>query len=291
MISPITKSNNVKLYLEILTTDIILTYAKNYNIDVSRFFVGLEKIQIFECLDTNYRFYYPTQIMGDARLYEDLQKVSTLYYPDEKWEYKIAEKFINKNESILDVGCGSGLFLASHTKKTNNLFGLEFNDEAIKKCTELGIKVEHKLIEEYSKENLEKHDVVTSFQVLEHVYDINGFISDNLKVLKKNGKLIIGVPNSNPYLYKKDVMHTLNLPPHHMGLWNKEAFQSLPKYFDMKLEGIYIEPIYDLAYWFSLNVGFIKKDFVLPHLLKVLLLKTVARFIQGRNIVAVYTKL
>jgi SAM-dependent methyltransferase len=128
-------------------------------------------------------------------------------------------------------------------------------------------------------------------KVLEHVYDINGFISENLKVLKKNGKLIIGVPNSNPYLYKKDVMHTLDLPPHHMGLWNKEAFQSLPKYFDMKLEGIYIEPIYDLAYWFSLNVGLIKKDFVLPHLLKVLLLKTVARFIQGRNIVAVYTKL
>lgn len=86
------------------------------------------------------------------------------------------------------------------------------------------------------------------------------------------------------------MMHTLNLPPHHMGLWNKEAFKNLPQYFDMTLEGIFIEPIYDLEYWFSLNYGIIKKDFVLPHLLKVILLKTIARFIEGRNIVAVYTK-
>jgi len=229
--------------------------------------------------------------MGDGKLYEDLQKVSSHYYPDGKWEYKMAQKFINKNDSILDVGCGSGLFLESQKKTTSNLFGLEFNDEAIKKCADLGIKAEHKFIEEYSAENPEKHDVVTSFQVLEHVFDINGFISSNLKTLKKDGKLIIGVPNSNPYLYKKDIMHTLNLPPHHMGLWNKEAFQSLPKYFNMKLEGIYIEPIYDLEYWISINYGLFKSGFTMPHLIKVVLLKTIARFIEGRNIVAVYTKL
>jgi hypothetical protein len=59
----------------------------------------------------------------------------------------------------------------------------------------------------------------------------------------------------------------------------------------MKLEGLFVEPIYDLEYWFSLNYGIIKKDFVLPLLIKVVLLKTIARFIEGRNIVAVYSKL
>jgi len=48
MISPITKSNNVKLYREILTSEIISTYNKTYNIDVSRFFVDLEKVQVYE---------------------------------------------------------------------------------------------------------------------------------------------------------------------------------------------------------------------------------------------------
>jgi 2-polyprenyl-3-methyl-5-hydroxy-6-metoxy-1,4-benzoquinol methylase len=291
IISPITHSENVKLYNEINSLEIINKYELEYGTNVSRFFEGLEKIKIYECIETGYRFYYPNKLMGDAKLYEDLQKVSSLYYSKWKWEYQIAQKFINKNDSVLDVGCGSGYFLESQKHKTQNLFGLEFNDEAIRKCGLNNILVKKQFIEEYSENNLEDHDVATSFQVLEHVQDINSFITANLKTLKKGGKLIIGVPNSNPYLYKSDVMHTLNLPPHHMGLWNKQAFNALPNHFNMKLEGLFVEPIYDLEYWFSLNYGIIKKDFVLPLLIKVVLLKTIARFIEGRNIVAVYSKL
>lgn len=291
ILSPITHSNNTKLYNEISSLEIIEKYKLDYGIDVARFFEGLDKIQIYECYDTGYRFYNPKTLIGDARLYEELQNISSLYYSKWKWEYKIAQDFIKKNDSVLDVGCGSGFFLESQKNKTNNLFGLEFNDEAIRKCGLNNISVKKQFIEEYSESNLNKHDVVSSFQVLEHVYDIKSFIDSNLKTLKKGGKLIIGVPNSNPYLYKKDVMHTLNLPPHHMGLWNKEAFVSLPKHFEMKLEGVFIEPIYDLEYWFSLNYGIVKKDFALPHILKVILLKTIARFIEGRNIVAIYSKL
>lgn len=291
ILSPVTNSNNVKLYNEISSLEIISKYESEFGINVSRFFEGLDKIQIYECIDTGYRFYYPYVLMGDAKLYEDLQNISSLYYSKWKWEYKTAQDFIKKNDSVLDVGCGSGFFLESQKNKTENLFGLEFNDEAIRKCGLNNISVKKQFIEEYSESNINKHDVVTSFQVLEHVHDINSFITGNLKTLKKGGKLIIGVPNSNPYLYKKDIMHTLNLPPHHMGLWNKEAFLSLPNHFNMKLEGIFIEPIYDLEYWFSLNYGIIKKDFAMPHLLKVALLRTVAKFIEGRNIVAVYSKI
>ena len=287
IVSPVTHSNNVELIIEIPSSTIIQQYETEYKIDVKRFFVNIENVSIYKCLDSGYRFYFPESIIGDARLYEDLQKVSDVYYMKWKWEFEIAQKFVKANDALLDIGCGSGNFLVSQKNKTSNLFGLEFNDLAIKKCKDNGLNIFKEYIEEHAKSNSEKYDVVTSFQVLEHVFDIKSFIENNLKVLKTGGKLVIGVPHSNPYLYKKDMMHTLNLPPHHMGLWDEKAFQSLPQFFNMKLEGIYIEPLLELEYWLKLNYNIKIK---LPALLQYAYVKTIARFCKGRNIVAVYTK-
>ena len=287
IVSPVTHSNNVELIIEIPSSTIIQQYEKEYKIDVKRFFVNIENVSIYKCLDSGYRFYFPESIIGDGRLYEDLQKVSDVYYMKWKWEFEIAQKFVKANDALLDIGCGSGNFLVSQKNKTSNLFGLEFNDLAIKKCKENGLNIFKEYIEEHANSNSEKYDVVTSFQVLEHVFDIKSFIENNLKVLKPDGKLVIGVPHSNPYLYKKDMMHTLNLPPHHMGLWDEKAFQSLPQFFNMKLEGIYIEPLLELEYWLMLNYNIKIK---LPALLQYAYVKTIARFFKGRNIVAVYTK-
>jgi 2-polyprenyl-3-methyl-5-hydroxy-6-metoxy-1,4-benzoquinol methylase len=63
------------------------------------------------------------------------------------------------------------------------------------------------------------YDAVCLFQVLEHMHDISGFFKHVRAFIKPQGKLIISVPNNNPYLYVNDKLHTLNLPPHHMGLW------------------------------------------------------------------------
>ncbi len=287
IVSPVTHSNNVELIIEIPSSTIIQQYETEYKIDVKRFFVNIENVSIYKCLDSGYRFYFPESIIGDGRLYEDLQKVSDVYYMKWKWEFEIAQKFVKANDALLDIGCGSGNFLVSQKNKTSNLFGLEFNDLAIKKCKENGLNIFKEYIEEHANSNSEKYDVVTSFQVLEHVFDIKSFIENNLKVLKPGGKLVIGVPHSNPYLYKKDMMHTLNLPPHHMGLWDEKAFQSLPQFFNMKLEGIYIEPLLELEYWLKLNYNIKIK---LPTLLQYAYVKTIARFFKGRNIVAVYTK-
>jgi hypothetical protein len=75
-----------------------------------------------------------------------------------------------------------------------------------------------------------------------------------LKALKKGGKLIIGVPNSNPFLYKYDKYHTLNLPPHHMGLWNKFSLANLANYFPMSVDNIIVEALqqHEFEYYFKI---------------------------------------
>ena len=72
---------------------------------------------------------------------------------------------------------------------------------------------------------------------------MHDFIKDSLLALKPNGKLIIGVPNNNPFLFVNDKYHTLNLPPHHAGLWNKKSLKSLEQIFNIELVSLQYEPL------------------------------------------------
>src|SRR5690606_22887486 len=98
-------------------------------------------------------------------------------------------------------------------------------------------------------------DVICSFQVLEHVYEVNDFINNQLRILKKGGRLIVGAPNNNPYLFIHDKYHTLNLPPHHAGLWNKKSLTSLEKVFNLEVEEVFYEP-FSISYHDFFEVNF-----------------------------------
>jgi SAM-dependent methyltransferase len=289
VLSPITHSENTSIIEKIDSKKIVELYHKDYGIDVNRFFLQLPEVHIYQCNDTGYRFYYPFSLYGDDKLYEDLQSVSDVYYSKTKWEFEIAKRHIKSNDVVLDVGCGAGFFLEGIKSKTPNLHGLEFNDMAIEKCRIKNINVSKSFVEDYAsiESNVGVFDVVSSFQVLEHVYKIDAYLRSSLKLLKKGGTLIIGVPHSNPFLYKNDILHTLNLPPHHMGLWNKAAFENLTKYYPMTIEQIYIEPLWDIEYWLKINYGW---NIKLPIFLKVIYMKFFSSFFQGRNIVAVFKK-
>jgi 2-polyprenyl-3-methyl-5-hydroxy-6-metoxy-1,4-benzoquinol methylase len=92
---------------------------------------------------------------------------------------------------------------------------LEFNDEGIKKAKSAGLNVIKESIEVHAVENEAKYDVVTSFQVLEHIGDSRNFIEASLKGVKPGGKLVISVPSYDS-LVSVQLNNTLNLPPHHI---------------------------------------------------------------------------
>lgn len=63
-----------------------------------------------------------------------------------------------------------------------------------------------------------------------------------IKVLKKEDKLFVGVLNNNSFLGLRE-MDVLNMPPHHMGLWNEKSLRNLCNYFPMKLDEFLYEPL------------------------------------------------
>src|ERR1044071_352011 len=100
-----------------------------------------------------------------------------------------------KLESILDFGCSVGGLLSTardeHDAKLS--VGVELDAAHARKARDSGIRVCDDL-EELLTEGL-KFDVVTIVQVLEHIPDIVGLLSQLREVVKDDGYLCIEVPH------------------------------------------------------------------------------------------------
>ncbi len=298
--SPVTLSDNTSFIRNFDVVKIKLLYRTETKVDVSRFFGALKDIELYQCNDTGYRFYYPFNIFGDGLFYEELEKNNTWYYQRKSWEHPEVIQFLNADEKILEIGCGDGYFMEL-CKKNNilDITGLELNCAAADKGNAAGLSILKETIQAYSESNGEKYDAVCFFQVLEHITEVHSFLEAALRCLKKGGKLIIAVPNNNPYLFQWDDYHTLNVPPHHAGLWNKEAFKNLEKFFPVKQKHVLIEPLVELRHWQAMRVKHVKET----HPIKAFLLNLLPKFIykmqarndpenyEGRNILVVYEKL
>jgi SAM-dependent methyltransferase len=179
--------------------------------------------------------------------------------------------------------------------------GLEFSPQAVEMAASNGLQVYPETINDHARKNPGKYSVVCAFQVLEHIEAAGDFIADCLKAIKPDGKLIIGVPNNNPFLFKHDKYHTLNLPPHHMGLWNKKSLKNLRKVFPLRPCLVRIEPLlgWNHGLYFRAQLEYLSSKS--PWLGKLAdrifrrynkpLMKVIARFVEGRNILAIYAKL
>lgn len=240
--SPITKTNNVKLVHSIQTNRIISLY-KNLGYDVQRFFEGLNVVDIYQCNDSKLKFYSPASIAGDAKFYEALDNNTHNYYSDWKWEHEQVIQFVKQNDNVLEVGCAYGNFLKHSLKRgAAHVCGLELNEHAIEVAQSNGLNVHSEMIESHAENHANEYDLVCSFQVVEHISELDNFISSSLKCLKPGGIFVISVPNNDCYLYKNDLDHVLNLPPHHMGLWTEESLLSIANIYNLDVVDIKKEP-------------------------------------------------
>ena len=296
IINPITKDIGVLKKVNTFdVVDIIKSY-KSLGLEVERFFENLKTIELYECLETNYRFFYPFSCIGDAQFYKDLSLNRPNYYST-RWEHLKILPSINPSDRVLEIGSGFGIFLKLLKSKSIKAEGLELNPEAINICLKHGLNIHNELIEEFAQFHESSYEIVCYFQVLEHITDVRDFIQNSLIPLKPNGRLIIGVPNNNPFLFINDKYHTLNLPPHHAGLWNVKSLKALEKIFPIVLETVYFEPL-EKTYNYFLSSYMANTNSVKRQILKVLnkyahgiLKRFLCRFISGRNILVVFRKI
>lgn len=116
------------------------------------------------------------------------QQVKTLMLGRKiKW----IEKKVSKRGKILDLGAGTGDFLAQAKNVGWETFGVEPNEGARRLAAEKGVE----LLENSASFPDQHFDVITMWHVLEHVPDLEKQIRELDRILKPDGLLVIAVPN------------------------------------------------------------------------------------------------
>jgi cyclopropane fatty-acyl-phospholipid synthase-like methyltransferase len=283
-----------RLIRKIPTSNIIKGYKEVFDIDVSKYFENIDSVSMYQDIEIGYKYFYPFLIAGDSTFYEKLQPFEW-YYRADKWEFDTTRKLINKGR-LLEIGCGKGDFLKSLDGNLElDKIGIEHNVEAIKHCKSRDLKVD---CYDLTKFRLNEFDYIVSFQVLEHLSNIDEFFNNAVNILSSNGKLIIGVPNTDSFIfspfsnnYFENGSLLLNLPPHHMSWWNKNALKNIGEKYGLKLLEIYMEPIEKNRYQhISENIGIYFKSRILGKVFGKYFGRSYNKFLQGETILVVFVK-
>ena len=294
--SPLTGSNHVVLESQLSTQQIIDQYHQEFGTDVSNYFSNLKTVDIYQCKDSSLRFYYPFSLAGDGQFYADLARVYKGYYSVWKWEHEKVFQSINSGDKVLEIGCGRGYFLEKLKEKKAEAIGLDFNPDAVEYGKQHDILIVDETIALHAQKQAESYDVVCAFQLFEHVNEVGQFLKDSVACLKKGGILAIGVPNNDSLIFKLDPYHTLNVPPHHMLLWNARSLAYIATQFNLSIVEISVQPAHvinrSMAYrlWLEKVLG--RNVFSATiHVASRWLVKRLPVFQQGATVMAIFRKL
>jgi len=239
--SPLNSQVKATLIKTVRVSRLVKLY-KEFGIDVAPYFKDLKEISVYECQQTKYRFYHPNNLGGDSVFYEHFQKFDWYYMPW-KWEHEVTTQYLKNGDRILEVGCAHGAFL----KRINELYnleesiGLELNEST--PHSDQNLKIVNQAIQHFQESHANEFDIVCSYQVLEHIADVYGFLEAKIACLKSGGTLIISVPNNESFIKNSEMC--LNYPPHHMGLWDTHSLKALTEIFPIDLSEIHYEPLQD----------------------------------------------
>jgi ubiquinone/menaquinone biosynthesis C-methylase UbiE len=163
-----------------------------------------------------------------------------------KQKVKLINSFNTTNKSVLDIGSGTGDFLMACKQNGWSIDGVEPNNNANKETRKKTFTEISKDISELGKKQF---DVITMWHVLEHVPNLNEYISILKKILKPDGVLVVAVPNHKSYdaTHYKEFWAAYDVPRH---LWHfsrlsiDKLFQlanmKVTKILPMKFDSFYV---------------------------------------------------
>lgn len=164
-------------------------------------YIDLGKYCVLRCTNCGQGVTYPfglqKRLLEHNRERYTLDKRIKLYYTH-FWAYNkkyIQDYFkISKYKPsglLIDVGANIGLFAKTMKDFGYHVECVEINDECRKFCECVFSIKSYKFLEDVKN----KYDIITIFDVLEHIPDPTAFIKNVKKLMKPNSILVIQVPN------------------------------------------------------------------------------------------------
>src|SRR5467141_329647 len=184
------------------------------------------RYELFGCRACGLQFWEPRE-MPDARWYEQMYggRDENLLPLEPGHKYFLADPLAPRGGELLDIGCGTGNFLAAARDAGYGVTGIELDRNAARFAKErLGLQrvlplTISEFAEQYAKE---RFDAVTFFEVLEHQAAPVEFLQKVKACVRLGGVIALSVPNRERWMTGPDV---LDYPPNHFLRWNAAALR------------------------------------------------------------------
>lgn len=182
------------------------------------------------------KFYADEFYTGEYRNFNDSSlevQINDKEFFEGRWN-DIYNNFLEINKNIknggtmLDIGCGWAQALLFFKKKGIDCYGFDPAIEAVEYGCKKGLNIKHAGLDGMNVFEGKKFDMVTMFNVLEHLADPIKSIEQIKEILKPDGILAIDVPNEfNDFQIAGRDAHGLNdwwiAPPNHLNYFSKDS--------------------------------------------------------------------
>jgi len=139
----------------------------------------------------------------------------------------LCKKYNVSNNVLADIGAGFGTF-CEEIKKFNyfrRIIAIEPSKDLADACKRKGMDVIEKPIE---KTDLEEVDVITNFELIEHLFHPKDFVISCARALSKNGLFILTTPNIKGFdLLTLGKLSTNIAGPNHMNYFHTTSLSNL----------------------------------------------------------------
>jgi 2-polyprenyl-3-methyl-5-hydroxy-6-metoxy-1,4-benzoquinol methylase len=146
------------------------------------------------------------------------------------------KEMLQKDTSVLDVGCSTGMFLrVLKDLGYQNLLGVDVSKEQVDHCKNVNQIRAYRTMAEIPSGEL--FDLVSLYAVLEHVPNPSEVLSQASQLLSHNGRLIVDVPNyRSVYRVLTGKKWLWLIPPVHLQYFSPRSMEKLAKSCGLEVE-------------------------------------------------------
>jgi len=199
-----------------------ISSVKEYYVDNSI------QYSLYECYVCGVQFWLPFQNPGSQWYENDDRYFGANNDPtlEPNWNHKKVISFLGtQTGKVLDIGCGTGNFLSHARNNGWDVMGIDFDRNAVNTAKNVfGLSnVEVSDLSDFYKKHIDSQqvsfDLVTFFDVFEHIDNHVEFLNMINLLLIKNGHIAMSMPYRNSYHW----LQPNDFPPRHLTRWDEKS--------------------------------------------------------------------
>jgi 2-polyprenyl-3-methyl-5-hydroxy-6-metoxy-1,4-benzoquinol methylase len=158
-------------------------------------------------------------------------RLQQMFIPRVDKTLELCKKYRVATNALLEIGCAFGTFCVEAAKRDvfKSIVGIEPTPSLAAISRERGVSVIEKTVEETKFSDVQKFDVIVTFEVLEHLFAPLAFLKACRKALRPGGLVIFTCPNGEGFDIATLGTISDTVDHEHLNYFNPDSIQKLMK--------------------------------------------------------------